>query len=260
MIVTAGSTNVSVYYYITGNAANASPGDPVTGLLFSDIETGGSASYVRQGAARSDLTLITLASASATHADGGFILVDDTNMKGVYRCDYPDAAFITGVDQVICSIEIATAKNAVAAPLLIDIMDVDLRDAVRGGMTALPNFVAGSAGGLPDDTDANGAVRVVSGTAAREISLTSGLVDLKTDALDSDSLAATAVTDIWAKVVESEASYTAQQAMSIILSVLAGETNTGGTVFRTPNDVSTRVTAVVDGSNNRTTMTLTPSA
>ncbi len=62
-----------------------SPGEPVTGLLFSDIETGGSASYARQGAARVDLTLITLASASAAHADGGFILVDDTNMPGLYR-------------------------------------------------------------------------------------------------------------------------------------------------------------------------------
>lgn len=149
MIVTAGSTNVSVYYYIVQDASATSPGEPVTGLLFSDIETGGSASYVRQGAARTDLTLITLASASAAHSDGGFILVDDTNMPGVYRCDYPDAAFATGVDQVFCSIVIASANNAVAAPIAIDITDVDLRDSVRGGMTSLPNAAADAAGGLP---------------------------------------------------------------------------------------------------------------
>lgn len=148
MIVTAGKTNVSVYYYIVGDAGHASPGEPVVGLLFSDIETGGSASYARQGAARVDLTLITLASASAAHADGGFILVDDTNMKGVYRCDYPDAAFATGVDEVSLAIVVAAAKNAVAAPLKVQIMDVDLRDAVRGGMTALPNAAAEAAGGL----------------------------------------------------------------------------------------------------------------
>ena len=123
MIIKAGSTNVSVYYYIVQDASGTSPGEPVTGLLFSDIETGGSASFMRQGGARVDLTLITLASASATHEDGGFILVDDTNMPGLYRCDYPDAAFVTGVDQTFCQIVVASANNAVAAPILIDIDD-----------------------------------------------------------------------------------------------------------------------------------------
>lgn len=121
MKVDAGSTNVSVYYYIVQDASATSPGEPVTGLLFSDIETGGSAAYARQGAAKVDLTLITLASASATHADGGFILVDDTIMPGLYRCDYPDAAFVAGVDQVFLQIVVASGKNAVAAPILVDI-------------------------------------------------------------------------------------------------------------------------------------------
>ena len=149
MIVTAGKTNVSVYYYIVGDAGNAAPGEPVTGLLFSDIETGGSASYARQGAARVDLTLITLASASAAHADGGFILVDDTNMPGVYRCDYPDAAFATGVDEVSLSIVVASGKSAVAAPIKVQITDIDFRDSVRAGLTALPNAAADAGGGLP---------------------------------------------------------------------------------------------------------------
>ena len=149
MIVTAGSTNVSVYFYIVGDAGHATPGEPVTGLLFSDIETGGSASYMRQGAARTDLTLITLANASAAHSDGGFILVDDTNMPGVYRCDYPDAAFATGVDQTILQISVASANNAIAAPIFVEISDVNLRDSVRAGLTTLPNANADGAGGLP---------------------------------------------------------------------------------------------------------------
>lgn len=141
MKVNAGSTNVSVYYYIVQDASATSPGEPVTGLLFSDIETGGSASYARQGAARVDLTLITLASASATHADGGFILVDDTNMPGLYRCDYPDAAFVTGVDLVTCQIVVATAKNAVAAPVAVELTlgDVNVLQ-VSGDATAADNL------------------------------------------------------------------------------------------------------------------------
>lgn len=183
MIVTAGSTNVSVYYYIVQDASGTSPGEPVTGLLFSDIETGGSASFVRQGAARTDLTLITLGSASAAHADGGFILVDNTNTPGLYRCDYPDAAFATGIDQVFLQIVIASANNAVAAPILVDITDVNLRDSVRGGMTALPNAAADAAGGLPI-SDAGGLdldtildVAVSTRLASADINLTAGAVD-----------------------------------------------------------------------------------
>lgn len=131
MRVNPGSTNVSVYFYIVQDASATSPGEPVTGLLFSDIETGGSASYARQGAARVDLTLITLASASAAHADGGFILVDDTNMPGVYRCDYADATFASGVDQVTLSIVVASAKNAVASPIYVDISTDTVTDAIK---------------------------------------------------------------------------------------------------------------------------------
>jgi len=123
MRIKAGSANVSVYYYIVGDADNAKPGEPVTGLLFSDIETGGSASYVRQGALSTDLTLITLADAEATHDNGGFIEVSASANPGLYRCDYPDAAFVTGVNQTFCQIVIASGKNAVAAPILVDIDD-----------------------------------------------------------------------------------------------------------------------------------------
>ncbi len=200
MIVTAGSTNVSVYFYIVQDASATSPGEPVTGLLFSDIETGGSASYVRQGAARTDLTLITLASASATHADGGFILVDDTNMPGLYRCDYPDAAFATGVDQVMLQIVVASGKNAVASPIFVEITDVDLRDGVRGGMTALPNAAADAAGGLPIsdlgglDLDAKLA-NTNEVTAARMAALTDwidgGRLDLLLDAIPTTAMRGT---------------------------------------------------------------------
>ncbi len=121
MIITLGSTNNSVYFYIVQDASATSPGEPATGLIFSDIETGGSASYVREGGARVDLTLVTLASADAAHADGGFILVDDINMPGLYRCDYPDVAFISGVEQTLCQIVVASSNNAVAAPVIVDI-------------------------------------------------------------------------------------------------------------------------------------------
>jgi len=164
MWITAGSTNVSAYVYFVDDVSGTATGEATTGLLFSDIETGGSASYCRQGAIRTDFTLQTLASASAAHADGGFILVDDTNMPGLYRVDLPDAALVAGADFVTIHMVAAGAKNTLMRPLLIMLPDVDLGDTVRAGLTALPNAAANAAGGLAistagaldiDATDAN---------------------------------------------------------------------------------------------------------
>lgn len=137
MIVTAGKTSVSTFVYFVDDDSGTSPGEGTTGLLFSDIETGGSASYVRQGGARVDFTLVTLASASAAWAEGGFILVDDTNMPGLYRVDVPDAAFVSGVDQVAIDMVAAAGKNTLMRPKEIDITNVDLRNATSAGLANL---------------------------------------------------------------------------------------------------------------------------
>lgn len=64
----------------------------------------------------------------------------------------------------------------------------------------------------------------------------------------------------WAKVIEAAGSITAAQAMSVLLSVLAGVTTASGATFKTPDGTATRVAATVDANNQRTAMTLTPSA
>ena len=184
MIVTAGKTNVSVYFYIVQDASNTSPGEPVTGLVFGDIETGGSASFARQGAARTDLTLITLASASAVHADGGFILVDDTNMPGVYRCDYPDAAFATGVDEVALSLVVESSKNAVAAPLKVQVLDVDLRGTLETDVTAILEDTGTTLEARLSDVESSLLI-VASDTLAIEVD-TSTTLDAVVDTIASD--------------------------------------------------------------------------
>ncbi|GAG38932.1 unnamed protein product, partial [marine sediment metagenome] len=136
MDVNAGSTNVSTPHYFVDDVGGTNPGEPTTGLLFSNIETGGSASYQRQGAARVDLELKALSSPAAddAHDDGGFILIDDTNMPGTYRCDFPDAAFAVGVDFVILQLVAASASNTVSRPLLVNLTTVqnDLDNSTDG--------------------------------------------------------------------------------------------------------------------------------
>lgn len=186
MIVTAGSTNVSTYFYVTDDVGGTAPGEPSTGLTHTDVT---SASYVRQGAARAAAgTLSTLAAADSAHSDGGFKEVDATNAKGLYRFDPPDAAFATGVDSVV--VHLVMADGYVASPKEIDILDVDLRDTVRGGLTALPNVVAGGNGGLPLG-DASGDVTVAT--------INTGVItatSIAADAIGASELAADAVTEI----------------------------------------------------------------
>lgn len=62
-----------------------------------------------------------------------------------------------------------------------------------------------------------------------------------------------------AKVIETEGSYTLQQALSIILAAVAGVTDDAGATIKTPNGAATRVAATLS-SNERTAMTLTPSS
>ena len=61
-------------------------------------------------------------------------------------------------------------------------------------------------------------------------------------------------------VIETEGSYTVKQALSVMLAALAGVTASSGATLKTPNGAATRIAATIDGSNNRTAMTLTPSA
>ena len=78
---------------------------------------------------------------TTAHTDGGIEHVGD----GVYRLDLPDAAFATGAEHVDFG---GTITGMVVIGGRVRLVDVDLEDTVRGGMTALPNAAADAAGGL----------------------------------------------------------------------------------------------------------------
>jgi hypothetical protein len=87
---------------------------------------------------------------------------------------------------------------------------------------------------------------------------------IATDAIGSAQLSAAGVAEVAAAikalVVETAGNYTLGQVLSIALAVLAGRTSSSGGTFSTPDGSVTRVAATIDGSSNRTAMTLTPSA
>ena len=140
MIGSAGSTDRSAYFYIVQDNDGTAPGEPIAGLIHSDLD---SASYVRQGGARVAITPITLASADAAHAAGGFIEVDAVNSKGLYRLDLPDAAYASGVDQVFASITIAAIENAIATPIAIDLFPANFHSLVISPAGAIDALLQG---------------------------------------------------------------------------------------------------------------------
>ena len=119
--VQVGATDVTIYVLFVDDDGGTAPGEPTTGLAFGNIETGGSASTMREGAARADLTLVTQTVAGA-HTDGGFIEVDATNMPGVYRLDLPDV-FATGADFVIAMCVAEGTNNSIMRPVVIKILE-----------------------------------------------------------------------------------------------------------------------------------------
>jgi len=76
---------------------SSSTGSGLTGKVFSDFVC----SYWRQGGTVTAITEATLAGEDAAHADGGIVEVDATAMPGVYRVDWPDAAFAAASDWVV---------------------------------------------------------------------------------------------------------------------------------------------------------------
>jgi hypothetical protein len=142
LAIVKGTTSKSVDLFIRDSSVTTGAG--LTGLVYNTASL--TAYYHRQGSAATSISLATLASATASYSSGGFVVVDGTNMPGLYRFDVPDACLASGVDEVV--IMLKGAANMEPVVLEIQLTSVNLNDAVRGGMTALPNANAEAAGGL----------------------------------------------------------------------------------------------------------------
>lgn len=89
------------------------------------------------------LTTMTL----GTFTSSGFLKIDDTNMPGWYQFCPPNAAIAAGAKS--CSFLLKGATNMAPLPIEVQLVAYDPNDAVRLGLTALPNVASGSAGAIP---------------------------------------------------------------------------------------------------------------
>jgi hypothetical protein len=154
--IVKGSVDQTTYIRII----DSTDGTPETAVT--SATSGIDLEYVRLGGSPADLTETDLGAANSAHSDGGMIHVGGGN----YRVDLPDAAVASsaGVNEVIVQ---GTITGMIVIPARHALVAVDPYDAVRGGMTALPNANAAAAGGLPTN-----------GTGSGQIDLASGRVDV----------------------------------------------------------------------------------
>lgn len=135
-IVKKGSTNRSVRIRIV----DATTGLPETAVEHD--ESGIDLWYRREGATKTPITEAALTALDDAHSDGGLEHIAD----GVYRLDLPDAAFASGAEYVEFG---GAVTGMVVFGGVVRLVDIDVEDTVRAGLTALPNAAADAAGGLP---------------------------------------------------------------------------------------------------------------
>lgn len=139
--IQAGATSQTVNVFIQDSSSATGAG--LAGLVYNSA--GLTAYYALPRAASAAITLATLAAVTSAYSSGGFKEIDATNMPGWYRFDIPDAALASGR---FVSIHLKGATNMAPLPVEIELTAWNNQDAVRGGMTALPNAAAEAAGGL----------------------------------------------------------------------------------------------------------------
>jgi len=102
MIVLAGSTDVTTYFHLR----LAADGTDATGLTISNVDM----QYTRSGVApTAKVDAVALAATDTAHTDNRGIEIDATDQPGLYRFDWPDAAFAAGVRETLLTIKVATA-------------------------------------------------------------------------------------------------------------------------------------------------------
>lgn len=100
--------------------------------------------FRREKETKTSITEAALAALDSAHSDGGIELIGD----GYYRLDLPDASVAAGSGEN--SVQIGgTITGMIVIGNEHALVDYDPYDAVRAGLTALPNAAADAAGGLP---------------------------------------------------------------------------------------------------------------
>jgi hypothetical protein len=175
-----------------------------SGLIISTIANNEATATVYTQAATNIETITTLGTyAAPTTSKCRFKEVDATNHKGVYEIQLADARFAVANARTLL-ISISGVTGMAETDVLIPLRDVDPYDAVRFGLTALPNAAAEAAGGLYTrgtgagqiNQPANGMVDSnVVRNAGTAITAAAGIQEVKVASVAANAINAAAMAD-----------------------------------------------------------------
>lgn len=171
--ILAGTTSKLLGIFIQDSSSTVGAG--LGSIAFNT--SGLTAYYYREGAGSS--TSISLATMTlGTWATGGFIVVDGTNMLGVYQLGIPNAAIAAGAKSVIVYLKGVT--NMAPLVLEIELTAVDNQDATAFGLSRIDAAVTSR---MATYTQPTGflAATFPSGTVANTTNITAGTITTVTN-------------------------------------------------------------------------------
>lgn len=188
-----GTTSIALRVKILDSAATTGAGktgltSASSGLQIGTIANNEATSTAYTVAGSTIETITTLGTyAAPTATKCRFKEVDATNHKGIYEIQIADARYaVSGAKSLLISISGPT--DAAETDVLIPLTQFDPYDAVRGGMTALPNAAADAAGGLPI-SDAGGLdIDTLLGRITANVALASVCTETRLAELDAANL------------------------------------------------------------------------
>jgi hypothetical protein len=168
MNVTGGATDVTTYFVMR----LAADGTEATGLTITNFDL----QYVRTGDT-------PVAATNSAHGDNQAIEIDATDQPGLYRVDWPDAAFAAGVKQVILSVKCATCFTEHLA------VNIDAPVTATGMAAGVITAAAIATGAIDADAIADNAIDAgaIAADAITAAKIANGAIDAATFAADVDA-------------------------------------------------------------------------
>ncbi len=266
MRVDVGATSVIQYFKLV----DPSTGDEEVGLTITDLDM----NYIRDGANPIENDATEHANLNDAYAANKMKEVG-TAAPGLYRADFPDAAFVAGVNKVHLIIEGAAIDTAIieceirSSPPTV--AEFEARTIVSADYVVVGDTLAGVTnvgtvtgnvdGSVASVTGAVGSVTGSVGSVVGAVGSVTGAVGSVTGAVGSVTAGVTltgaTIDSVWDEVME--VGITARQSLRVSNSFLAGETNGGGTVtirFRDLADTLNRITMTVDADGDRSGVAL----
>lgn len=170
---------------------SSSTGAGLTGLVFNSA--GLNAYYIIEGAA-SPVAITLVTATVGTYTSGGFKEISSTNLPGYYEVSIPDLAIASG-NSVLVVFKGATNMPGIALEFELDA--INYQDAVRAGLTSLPNAVASAANGLLTVGTGTGQISPVSGGLPAVTTAATGTVQAGAPSTITLQAGSSAVVDLY---------------------------------------------------------------